>query len=183
MFFKINIFDYLIEFIVLLDEVNIIWKCVKFVYDVFCLELKVIWVILGGGWGVSIFGELMSYLKLDKIKLIIGYFDIMVLYIYVNEYLNFFLIYFVVLGINGDIFLGYNKNGLGVILDIFSGKKIDVIYELLLFNKFVVLMIEVIGKIVGGNFFLVFVFNGVLGFLFKIKGKFLFLEFIVDDFG
>lgn len=181
--FKINIPDHLIEPTALLDEANTIWKRAKFVYDAFCSESKAIWAISGGGWGASILGELMSYPKPDKIKPIIGYSDITALHIYANEYLNFPSIHSVVLGINGDIFPGYNKNGLGATLDILSGKKTDVIYELSPLNKFAASMTEVTGKIVGGNSLLVSALNGASRLSLKTKGKFLFLESIADDPG
>lgn len=181
--FKINIPYHLIEPTVLLDEANTIWKRAKFIYDAFCSESKAIWAIAGGGWGASILGELMSYPKPDKIKPIIGYSDITALHIYANEYLNFPSIHSVVLGINGDISAGYNKNGIGSTLDILSGKKTEVIYELSPLNNLTASMTEVKGKIVGGNSLLVSALNGASGLSLRTKGKFLFLESVADDPG
>jgi muramoyltetrapeptide carboxypeptidase len=181
--YTVNIPDDLIEPTVPLDEANTIDKRARFINDAFHSDSKAIWAIGGGGWGTSILNALKAYPKPSKVKPILGYSDVTALHLYANAYLGFPSIHSVVLGINGDISPGWNKNGIASTLDVLSGKTPHLTYAFAPLNKTAATMSQTVSKVVGGNLLLVTALNGSSSFTLDTKGKFLFLESIADNPG
>lgn len=178
--FKVRIPNNMIEPTTPLEEANTIEKRVSFIHDALNSDAKAIWAIGGGGWGTSLLDALVQLPKPKKVKPILGYSDITALHVYANHYLGIPSIHSVVLGINGDIHPGWNKNGLGTSLDILSGNSSAVNYHFTPINQKARDLEDITTKIVGGNTLIISALNGTSNYTLDTHGKFIFLESIAD---
>ena len=160
-----------------LEEANTIEKRVQFITEAFENPIyKAVWAIGGGGWGTSLLQTLQTRPKPQTVKPLLGYSDVTALHIFVNQFWNMPSIQSVVLGINGDISPGFNKNGISGALDVLTGETETLRYSFMPMNATAKTMPLILSKIVGGNLYEVSALSGATQFPLDTSGKMLFIE-------